>query len=107
MQQTVCFREPVYGIGSEPGNEDGYVTSIPGCVFVGENATEAGGPFSIKSGEKIGLRSLYNNNPTPGPLLTSSDIENRIQLRNNDPEGAEHDGIKFIRQGKCHRKFAE
>lgn len=96
----MCFREPVYGIGTEPGNEDGYVTAIPGCVFAGENATETGGPFSIKAGERIGLRSLYNNDPTPGPLLTSSDLENRIEHRNRNPEGTERDGQKFIRQGK-------
>ena len=56
----LCEATPVYGNGTQVGNEDGYVVKIPTCEFPSEE------PYSVKKGDELVLTSLYNGRHIEG-----------------------------------------
>lgn len=56
----VCSAEPVYGTGTQVGNEYEYVVKIPSCEF------SAQFPYHVEKGDELVLTSVYNGRHIPG-----------------------------------------
>jgi len=56
----ICAQEPVYGSGGVdvPGNETGYLVSIPTCTF--------DTPYQIQAGDELRLESIYDKRGIAG-----------------------------------------
>jgi len=54
VMEELCFAEPVYGTGSEAGNEDGYVVKIPPCYFHDD-------PVPLNVGDVVHIEAVYDN----------------------------------------------
>jgi len=54
----ICTAHPIYGTGSGPGNESGYIVGIPPCHF--------DPPVEVLAGDRIKITSVYDSRTIAG-----------------------------------------